>query len=633
MNRTARLNFVGLWLLIGAIAAAVCALKWPGAHYVDEYLPYGVDSFYHARRILDAVADPGAFYEFDRNIHAPEGSLLTWPWGYDYAMVWLVKAGLAVGISQSPIGILIWLPVAAVFVTIGLIMLIARRLGLSNGLAAVAGLCAALSPLTQLLHGVGQIDHHYAEHIFVLATILCGLRWLSQPLDARAAVILGAVLGIAPAVHNGMFVLQLPVLITLLLFWFQGIRMPMRTTLLFAGTLLATTVAILIPSLPFRLGLFEYYTLSWFHLYVAGGTAVTSIALAALARSNRNLALLAGMAAIMLFPLARQIVAARAFLGGTITRLETIAEMKSLPPVVVHAEGRSAITHGYTLLFWLIPLTVIYSAWRGWQERATGRLLFWLCCILGIALLLTQVRLHYFGSYALYLPLLVVAQACIARWQQQHKLILLSVIVLFLGAYYLPARYDLAMVMAPAGDSRFRALRPILEDLRKACAQDPGIVLADNDAGHYIRYYTDCPVIANNFLLTPQHEQKIRQIDYLTSLPASALPGAAPFVRYILLRPVQIYRAEEKLFEYRTYSQTQAQLIEDLLLKPLDQVPSNYVLIEQAAVRESGQQGAIPYIRLFKVDPVAPRPAATQAVDPATAHRAVVASSPKPVGH
>ena len=301
MNRTARLKFVGLWLLIGALAAAVCSLKWPGAHFVDEYLPYGIDSFYHARRILDTVGDPAAFYEFDRNIHAPEGSLLTWPWGYDYAMAWLVKAGLALGISESPMGILIWLPVAAVFITIGLIMLLARRLGLSNGLAAVAGLAAALSPLTQLLHGVGQIDHHYAEHIFVLATIVCGLRWLDRPLDGRAAVILGAVLGIAPAIHNGMFVLQLPVLMTLLLLWLQGVRTPMRTTLLFAATLLATTVVILIPSLPFRLGLFEYYALSWFHLYVAAGTAVTSIALAAFARSNRNIALLAGMAVVLLF--------------------------------------------------------------------------------------------------------------------------------------------------------------------------------------------------------------------------------------------------------------------------------------------------------------------------------------------
>ena len=133
-----------------------------------------------------------------------------------------------------------------------------------------------------------------------------------------------------------------------------------------------------------------------------------------------------------------------------------------------------------------------------------------------------------------------------------------------------------------------------------AAPKDPGIVLADNDAGHYIRYYTECSVIANNFLLTRQHEQKIRQIDYLTSLPAAALPGAAPFVRYMLVRPVSIERGDNR--QYMSYSQTDAQLLNDLLLRPIEQVPSNYVLIEQANIQETGQAGSVPYIRLFKVN-------------------------------
>ena len=28
-------------------------------------------------------------------IHAPEGSLLAWPWGYDYVMAWIVQAAQA----------------------------------------------------------------------------------------------------------------------------------------------------------------------------------------------------------------------------------------------------------------------------------------------------------------------------------------------------------------------------------------------------------------------------------------------------------------------------------------------------------------------------------------------------------
>jgi hypothetical protein len=620
MSRIERVKFAGLWLLIGLLAAGVCSLTWPAAHFADEYVPYSNDSFYHARRILDTVADPASFYEFDSRIHAPEGSLLTWPWGYDYAMAWLVRAGLALGVADSPSGILIWLPVLAVFVSMGLMLLLARRLGVTGPFIVIAGLAAALSPLTQYLHTVGQIDHHYAEYIFILASLACGLRWLQRPDDRRAAVIIGAVLGVAPVIHNGLFILQLPLLAALLVLWLQDIRLPMRTALWFAGALLVATLAIVVPSLPFRIGLFEYYTLSWFHLYIAAGSATVVVALAGFARNRRNVALLAGAAIVLLLPLVQQIVMARAFLGGTIERLDAIMEMRPLPPMLLTEPGRAGLGKMYSLLVFLTPATALYCVWRGWRERATPRLLFWIWCLFGLTLMLTQMRLHYFGSFAIYLPLLLLAQSCGVRWEHRHKLVVLSTALVFLLAYWMPVRYTLIAPLPIGGDPTFRALRPILEDLRKACAQDPGIVLADNDVGHLIRYYTECSVIANNFLLTPQHEQKVRQIDYLTSVPANAFPGVAPFVRYILLRPVNVIVGAEKT-RYTSFSQREAQLISDLLLKRLDQVPSNYVLIEQANVTAS--ETTVPYIRLFKVNPVHPL-SATAAAGTASSQKPVV---------
>jgi hypothetical protein len=605
MTRSARWKFIGWWLLVGMVAAGVCSLYWSATHFSDEYLPFGNDAFYHARRILDTVADPASFYQFDPKIHAPEGSLLTWPWGYDYTMAWLVKAGMALGLASDPMAILVWLPVAAVFLSVGLMMLIARRLELSPSLVVIAGLAVALSPLTQYLHSVGQVDHHFAEYIFVLATIASGLRWLARPEDAKAAVVLGAVLGAAPAINNGLFILQVPVLVTVLVLWLQNLRVPMRSALALAGSLLVTTLAIVVPSLPFRLGLFEYYTLSWFHLYVAVGSAIAVVALAALPKQPRNIALLAGIAVVLLIPLTRQILMAGMFIGGTTKRLDTIVEMHSLASMMRSASGRGSLTSTYSALIFLTPLVAIYSAWRGWQERATARVFFWICCLFGIALMYAQLRMHYFGSFTMYLPWLVLAQAGMERWRNQAKVVLLSTVLVFLLAYWIPTRYQLAAHMPFAGDPAFRGLRPILEDLRKACARDPGIVLADNDAGHYIRYYTDCSVIANNFLLTSQHAQKIRQIDYLTSLPAAAFPGTAPFVRYILVRPISIARGDKET-RYVSYSQIAAPLISDLLLKPLEEIPANYTLIEQASITDSAEQTAVPYIRLFKVDPVAP---------------------------
>jgi hypothetical protein len=621
MSRIERAKFAGLWLLIGLIAAGVCSLTWTSAHLGDEYVPFSNDSFYHARRILDTVADPASFYQFDSKIHAPEGSVIVWPWAYDYAMAWLVRAGLALGVSDSPIGILVWLPVLATFVSMGLLLLLARRLGLTGPFIVIAGLATALLPLTQYMHSVGQIDHHYAEYIFVLATLACGLRWLQRPDDARAAIIIGVVLGAAPIINNGLFILQLPVLATLLLLWLQDTRMPLRSALLFAGALPLTTLAIVIPSLPFRLGLFEYYTLSWFHLYVAFGSAAVAVALAAFSRNKRNVALLAGGAVVLLLPLVHQIVLVHGFLGAKIERLDSIAEMRALPPMLLTADGRSGLAKMYSLLVFLTPATAIYCAWRGWRERTTPRLLFWIACLCGLTLMLMQVRLQYFGSFVLYLPLLVLAQACSKRWEQRNKLVVLSTSLVFLLAYWMCARYTLIAPLPVGGDPNFRAMRPILEDLRKACAQDPGIVLADNDAGHMIRYYTECSVIANNFLLTPQHEQKIRQIDYLTSVPANAFPGVAPFVRYIFVRPLSVIRGQHET-SYMSFSRRRAPLINDLLLKPLDQVPSNYELIEQAALAYSNMEGAVPFMRLYKMNPVAPR-AAAPAVTPTSSQKPV----------
>jgi asparagine N-glycosylation enzyme membrane subunit Stt3 len=598
----ARLKYLGLWFLFSSIAALACAGFWPAAHLGDEYLPVSNDSFYHARRILDTAADPSAFYEFDSKIHAPEGSLLPWPWGYDYALGWIVRLAGKAGVPGPPMAFLIWIPVAAVFLSVGLMMLVARRLSLSPWSTSIAALCVALSPLTTLIHGAGMIDHHYAEYIFVLATIASGMAWFCNPADDRAALVLGLVLGIAPAIHNGLFILQIPVLATVFLMWLQGTRLPLRATVFFCLALLVATLAILVPSLPFRLGRFEFYTLSWFHLYIAGGTATLAFLLSSLPKSPRNIGLLALVGVALLVPIGRQILIAQSFLAGTITRLNAISEMKSLRRMIIAPGGLGAASSFYTLLIWLAPFTAAYCAFRGWAERNSGRLFFWICSLCGLTMLVMQFRLHYFGSFALYLPLLIGAERIVASRPERRRQIMLLVSMGFLLMYSISIRYFLlGPPPAPAADPAFAKLRPILETLHQACAADPGIVLADNDAGHYIRYYTQCSVIANNFLLTRQHEQKIEQIDYLTSLSAQSLPTAAPYVRYILLRPVSLTRTADNRISYMTFSPKSAQLLDDLLLKPVDEAPSSYVLLNQANVQETAGGDSIPYIRLYKV--------------------------------
>jgi hypothetical protein len=75
--------------------------------------------------------------------------------------------------------------------------------------------------------------------------------------------------------------------------------------------------------------------------------------------------------------------------------------------------------------------------------------------------------------------------------------------------YVTVLRHQLVAPVVTANDGTFKDTRRSMPRWGKACAEDPGIVLADNNAGHYIRYYSDCSVIVDNFLLTPQHFAKM----------------------------------------------------------------------------------------------------------------------------
>lgn len=598
-----RFTPVLIWLATSCIAIVSCMLNYSAARIGDELVPVGHDSFYHARRILDTVQHPDAFYQFDSKIHAPEGSLLVWPWGYDYAMALTVRAGLAVGLSSEPIKLLLAIPVAAVCLSIGLLMLVARRLGLADWLAALAALCMALAPTTQLLHGYGAIDHHFVELICVLAALAAGLAWFREP-NARSAVTLAAVFGLSLAIHNGLFILQLPFLATLIAGWLQGRQPPKQQTLLFATTLLAATLAVTIPSLPFRLGKFEFYTLSWFHLYVACGTALTAVLLVWLRPTRNTILAMVALAMVLLAPLLHEISIAQSFLSGSLGMLDTIQEMRS-PMRLAREDGLMAATYFYSFLIWLAPLTLALCLVQCWRERHSRRLLFWITGAMGLGLLAMQMRMHYFGGFALYLPWLVLLNDYVAQHPELRKRSLLLATLALLLAYVPQIRYALIAPIPTAGDPWLKRLHPIFSAMRKACAEDPGVVLADATAGHYIRYFTDCSVIANNFLLTQQQFDKVDEVTRLFQLPAAELHERAPYVKYVLVRPMGLKREANGEYTYTFFSYAQQTLPVQLLLQP--QPPAGYRLLDQVqfGVRYPDRSEAVPYARLYKIEAAA----------------------------
>lgn len=590
-----RFASLAVWLLASVVAALACSLTLSAAHVGDEYVPVGNDSFYHARRILDTASDPAAFYEFDSRIHAPEGSLLTWPWGYDYAMAMLVKAGTALGLSNQPMAILAWIPVAVVFINIGLLVLLTRRLQLPTWLAAIAALCMALVPTTQQLHGPGEVDHHFAELMFLLASAVTGLSWLQNPSSRRAAALLGIVLGVAPAIHNGLFVLQLPLLVALFIWWLQQRRVPPEAALAFAGALLIGTLAVLLPSLAFRQGRFEFYLLSWFHLYVAGCSAIVVTLLSRLTFNRRTLATVLGSAAALSIPLLGQLHVAGTFVGGMNDYLATINEMRS-PLSGIMKNGILSMSKIYSGLILLAPVTFLLCLVQCWRDRGSERVLFWITSALGLALFAAQQRMHYFAGFALYLPWLVLAADTARKQPQLRQKIFLATTVAAVLAYAPALRYQLLAPMPPANDVYFEGIRPLYLTLQKECEREPGLVLADSNAGHPIRYYTECSVIANNFMLTPQHFAKLDEADHLFSLSAAEL-AQQPHVRYLLIRALAMREVEDGSMQYQLFFSRTAGLASELLFSDASALPPGYTLLQEMSFG-----GKAPYARLFRME-------------------------------
>jgi hypothetical protein len=351
--------------------------------------------------------------------------------------------------------------------------------------------------------------------------------------------------------------------------------------------------------LPVRLGRFEYYTLSWFHLYVAFGTASIALVLTLPPRTRRSVLVLLATGTLLLIPLIQQALSAGSFLAGTSIRLDEIYEMRSLLEQIQQPNGPRHVSAAYSLFVWLLPVTLLVCIYKGWRERRSGRLFFWLSCVGGLAMLTMQYRMQYFGSFALYIPWIIVAEDLASRREEQRRIVMLAVSLIAMLLYYHPLRYQLVAPWLPANDSAFSTLRPILTSLKEACARNPGVVLADNDAGHYIRYYTECSVIANNFLLTKQHGDKIREMDRLMALHAEELPHAAPYVKYVLVRPINIIRLKADDFRYVSYSPGKSTLVLELLMEPVETIDRRFKLLDEILLPESKN---IPYARLFEID-------------------------------
>lgn len=523
-----------LWLPAGGLAFLLALYPLSATLANGVYLPADQDSFYHAHRVLDALAAPWRLQQFDPRIHAPEGSWVTWPWAYDMMLAGIGHLAVyGFGVKQ-PLAVLAYVAPLWTFVNAALLLGAARRLGLKPAWQALVMLCYACSPLTQNLHRVGMLDHHYVEYSFVLATLYFGLCWFGDISNRGAAAALGVVLGMAPAFHNGLFIVQVPVLASLGARWLRDHPKAPAAAASFAAALLLSTLLFLLPSEPFRRGMFAFELQSWFHLFVAANTALAACLLARLPRSPRSAALLLGLGLLSLTAIYSQLLHAGSFLRG---RMVDLADMEEVEGVLSYVAARDFrfLNSNYSGLLWLAPASLALLCLRLRTRRDDASLFFTLCALSGFGLLLNQYRFENYGSFTLTLPLCLLAQEVAERRPRRSNIIFAGVALTACAAYaQVPGQ--LRRPIPLGGGPDYQMTHGIYPALAQACAERPGIVLADNSDGHYITYHTGCAVIADNFIMTPLHERKLLEAERLMGGSLREALHQAPWLRYIYVR-------------------------------------------------------------------------------------------------
>jgi hypothetical protein len=523
-----------LWIL-GSLVLVLAALTMvPGARVDGHYVPSNADAFYHARRILDVVMTGAPVAQFDASMHYPDGSWIPWPWGFDTAMATIVGWFGPFGSEADAVAVLVHLPVAAAALAVALLVLLWRELELSLPAAALATFGFAALPLVFLAFAVGNVDHHFAELLWTLLTLCCGIAFFRSSAGALPAGLLGLVLGSAVAVHNGLFILQLPVLLAFAWRWLRREQLPeRRAVLVLAATLVASTLLASIPSEPWRRGAFEFYSLSWFHSYVAVATALSLIVLTLVQSRASNAAWLALAAVGLALPLVAGAGLAARFVSGELEMLRDVTEARS-PYELYALFGPAQSTRLFSWLMWLALPALIANVVFAVRVREPGRQFFAIAAIMFLVLMQLQYRFGVLGIVPLLATLALALDAVRARWPAWSRLHVLAATFCLVVALA-PTRDVWTMPRPVGGDPFYADMYPGLMQLREACSRRHGVALAAINDGHFIRYHTSCAVIGNVFLLTEQDARSRLEVETLLASAPAKLRSERPEVAYVLV--------------------------------------------------------------------------------------------------
>lgn len=567
---------------LAALPFLANALAWRTQTFSEAgRVPIGYDAFFHARRALQW--SQGGIQSFDTSIHAPEGSWLVWPWAWDTLLGLLTKASWALGLDSLELALAA--PVVLGVVNLALLSKLAIRLGSSRLMAAVAVLGVGLSPSFLMTHAFGSIDHHALE-LTVVVSALVLLIWVSTSRSNLSAVSLGGVLGFSHAVHPGLFIWHLPLIVAALVQWGHNDSWPRRITLMIALGLVVGAMLAALPEDAVWAGLFQFDVLSLFHLYLTLLTATGLVVVALVRPKWRHIAALAPLAIFAAIPLVREVDEGLRWLSGDLEFFEQLTETAS---IVEYAQQK-----GWRGIAWFYGAILIVGACATAWYLAIGRrstpcgTAMSVAIALVAALGMSQVRYAYILVPMLWVLTAVLVsklQASSTRSTSRFIVVLPVVACLMIPLPIQPKKTSIG------GDNLFASSQTFWPHLARHCSEGRPVLLAEPVFGHFINYFSECRTIANNFVSNPLHESKIRLAYSLLRGKPDDLELRAPFVDLVLVRSNPVGR---KGVDFCGATQLGAKLICD------EGVPGFKLLAEIRGAQQDGRSQRL--LGLFRVE-------------------------------
>jgi len=188
-----------LWALLTplglfAIALAVRALPYPTVFTPDRIVFFGMDAYYHMRRVLHTLHQLQEHHRlpfalsFDPYINFPQGAKPIWPPLFDSAVALVAWPFYAAGGEPAAEAVSMWIPPVLGAATVAALYFTARRF-FGHATATLAGLVLCFLSGHYWYSQLGFVDHHAAVALvstLLLASAMCLLAALSQPEEPHA---------------------------------------------------------------------------------------------------------------------------------------------------------------------------------------------------------------------------------------------------------------------------------------------------------------------------------------------------------------------------------------------------------------------------------------------------------------